>query len=367
MRNNIFRVSIPVLAVMAASLMGCTIVHNEGTTPEKVYVKEPPPPPRAEAQTACASDSQWVEGYWAYHADHWVWVDGRCERPPKAGHEWVKPAYEERDGKGVYSEGSWQPAEQARKHREAKKAEPASAGTAQSTAVTPHPGKIEPAPTANIEKPEGSTAVTPHPGKIEPAPTANVGDKDKEVKPHPGKIEPAPTGNINNKVTPHPGKIEPAPTGNINDKVTPHPGKIEPSPTANVGDKDKEVKPHPGKMEPAPTGNINNKVTPHPGNVEPAPTGNINKKVKPHPGTTKVQPVEEPKKKKAGNKTQIKGTADQAEPEGVKAHPGNVSKDTVKTPKQPRVLGTKCTAGPKCNCNGTCDPDESKASCGDCK
>ena len=67
--------------------------------PRMVVEKRGPPPSR---------NHVWVKGYQNWDYDHYVWVQGRWEQPPRARAHWVAHHYVRRNGGYVMVAGHWQ-------------------------------------------------------------------------------------------------------------------------------------------------------------------------------------------------------------------------------------------------------------------
>jgi hypothetical protein len=68
------------------------------------------PPGRPEELTPTSQpypDAVWQPGYWAWQNNQYVWMNGKWERPPRAGATWVEPRWERRDNGYVFIEGYW--------------------------------------------------------------------------------------------------------------------------------------------------------------------------------------------------------------------------------------------------------------------
>ena len=53
-------------------------------------------------------DVIWIDGYWNWSGQSYIWAGGHYERPPQANVIWIAPRYE-RDAKGGvrYTPGQW--------------------------------------------------------------------------------------------------------------------------------------------------------------------------------------------------------------------------------------------------------------------
>lgn len=68
-----------------------------------------PPPPVAFGPVGSAPSPGWVwmDGYYTWGGNRWVWRPGRWVRPPHPGYVWRKPTYERyRNGYRMYP-GHW--------------------------------------------------------------------------------------------------------------------------------------------------------------------------------------------------------------------------------------------------------------------
>jgi hypothetical protein len=109
--------SLVVVALLAAPLamLGCehrTVVVRERPVVVEdrgpVIIREEPPQFREERMPPRPGrDHVWVSGYYEHRGDHYVWIPGRWEDPPRGHHEWVPAHYDRvRDG-WRYVPGYW--------------------------------------------------------------------------------------------------------------------------------------------------------------------------------------------------------------------------------------------------------------------
>ena len=78
-----------------------------------------PPPPRREVIVAAPYEGAiWVAGYNQYDYDnnHYRWVPGSWQRPPREGAAWVQPRYARRGGRYGFVAGHWQDHDAGRGH-----------------------------------------------------------------------------------------------------------------------------------------------------------------------------------------------------------------------------------------------------------
>ena len=73
-----------------------------------VYIGTPPPPLRYEVPPpAPGPDFAWVDGFWNWGGNRYVWVPGRWDRRPYPGAYWSHPHYDHYDRGWQAHEGHW--------------------------------------------------------------------------------------------------------------------------------------------------------------------------------------------------------------------------------------------------------------------
>jgi WXXGXW repeat (2 copies) len=109
MKNRL--ISFATGALLLCSAMGCARnLEPKGTPNEALIVPSEPPSSRADTTSAPPGPGHtWVGGHWAWNNEQWAWVGGHWEKN-KAGHSFVQPRYEDRNGTKVYVLGGWVPA-----------------------------------------------------------------------------------------------------------------------------------------------------------------------------------------------------------------------------------------------------------------
>ncbi len=78
--------------------------------PNTVVVTQAPPVVPAEVVPPQPSSAhKWVAGYWAWRDDHYLWIAGHWEVPPRPDATWMPPRWEHRDATNdyVFYDGYW--------------------------------------------------------------------------------------------------------------------------------------------------------------------------------------------------------------------------------------------------------------------
>ncbi len=92
-----------ILFVFLALIILTTFLFNCATT---VYVPEPPPAPKEEIKPPRPGPKAvWIEGYWKWSGDHYIWVPGHWVKKAK-GH-WVPGHWVKRPRGWVWVKGHW--------------------------------------------------------------------------------------------------------------------------------------------------------------------------------------------------------------------------------------------------------------------
>jgi hypothetical protein len=72
------------------------------------YAYSAPPPARVEVRgIAPGPGYTWIDGYYAYRGNSYIWVPGSWVRPPRPRAVWVAPRWEQRNGRYYYHRGQW--------------------------------------------------------------------------------------------------------------------------------------------------------------------------------------------------------------------------------------------------------------------
>jgi hypothetical protein len=67
--------------------------------PPPAVVERPGPPPE--------HGQVWIAGYYRYEGDHYLWVPGHWEHPPRRHAVWVPHRWEHHHGEWILIEGHW--------------------------------------------------------------------------------------------------------------------------------------------------------------------------------------------------------------------------------------------------------------------
>ncbi|HJK93488.1 MAG TPA: hypothetical protein RMH85_06625 [Polyangiaceae bacterium LLY-WYZ-15_(1-7)] len=95
------------LALLLAACTACTATI--GTQPSRTVVEDEPPPPRVTVQgPAPFPDAVYVQGYWRWNGERYVWQEGEWRRA-REGHRFEQPHWEREDEGWVFVEGHWEP------------------------------------------------------------------------------------------------------------------------------------------------------------------------------------------------------------------------------------------------------------------
>lgn len=107
-----------ILAVgLAFTLGGCFATAYDAEY-DSVYVDDAPPAPYTEVVTRAPGPGWvWVDGYWSWSRNRYVWVSGTWRRPPRANHVWVGGVWTRTNGRYHYVSGRWAPRDRADYYR----------------------------------------------------------------------------------------------------------------------------------------------------------------------------------------------------------------------------------------------------------
>jgi hypothetical protein len=73
-----------------------------------IYIGHAPPPLREEVRPAMPGVGYaWVDGYWGWQGNRYVWINGRWDHPPYEGGVWNHPHYDHYRQGWQYHEGHW--------------------------------------------------------------------------------------------------------------------------------------------------------------------------------------------------------------------------------------------------------------------
>lgn len=92
-----------VLGVVTTAALALPAVAQVG-----IYIGRTPPPLRYEARPPMpGAGYAWVDGYWNWGSNRYVWVPGRWDRPPYQGAYWSHPHYDRYDNGWRMEQGHW--------------------------------------------------------------------------------------------------------------------------------------------------------------------------------------------------------------------------------------------------------------------
>ena len=97
------------LATCAAVLLpigAITLPTAAQAQPAVMWLKTPPPPPRAERVPPPRRGDVWAPGHYETRGNRYVWVRGEYVRA-RPGYAYRAPEWRERDGRWEYSRGRW--------------------------------------------------------------------------------------------------------------------------------------------------------------------------------------------------------------------------------------------------------------------
>ena len=86
----------------AGSLTGCAGGYVG------VYARTPPPPVRVETYGPAPGPGYlWINGYWGYRGNAYVWNPGRWDRPPRGRRRWEDGRWERHGDRYRWRDGRW--------------------------------------------------------------------------------------------------------------------------------------------------------------------------------------------------------------------------------------------------------------------
>jgi len=307
---------------MAVSVVvnGCVcVVHQyDARRPAPVYVAGPPPPAKAETKPPAPSDNQvWVGGHWDWNQveEEWEWADGSWQTPPDDGSTWEEPSYEDNEGDWVFTPGYWK-----------------------------LPGVVTDAPVAILPGDHGPVEPV-EPGEPE-EPEEPAGGDEQEAAGE-GAVVQAPGKAIVIEKRPESGE----PAGGDDD---PYGDEDSAGSSAEPGETTKLKRPEkktglPGKRPDRPE-----KKAEAPGKRPERP-----EKTEKPPRTEK--PAGTAKPESPGKAGRVDPKIETSKKPEIKEQPGGTPRKTRRS-----AADEKCVKTKDCNCDGVCDPGESK-DCADCR
>lgn len=73
-----------------------------------IYARTAPPPIRVESRGPAPGQGYvWINGYWGYRGNDYVWTAGRWERPPRGRRRWEDGRWDRRGDRYVWHDGRW--------------------------------------------------------------------------------------------------------------------------------------------------------------------------------------------------------------------------------------------------------------------
>jgi hypothetical protein len=73
-----------------------------------VYARTAPPPVRVETYGPAPGPGDiWINGYWGYGTNSYVWIPGRWDRPPRGRQRWEDGRWERRGDRYRWHDGRW--------------------------------------------------------------------------------------------------------------------------------------------------------------------------------------------------------------------------------------------------------------------
>lgn len=91
-----------------APAIGTTVAVPSPVGGSSIVVMQAPPAAQQEVPTPRPSrDHVWVAGYWSWKSDHYQWLAGHWEIPPRVGAVWVPPRWQPEGTSWRFYEGYW--------------------------------------------------------------------------------------------------------------------------------------------------------------------------------------------------------------------------------------------------------------------
>lgn len=115
--NMLRTIPLIALCVATAGLLGCNVHVSGHDRPPPVYVEpqpsyvvvqQAPPPMIVERQPPRPSASYvWIDGYWNWDGQRYVWEPGHYVVPPQPNVVWIAPRYDREPHGYRYAPGQW--------------------------------------------------------------------------------------------------------------------------------------------------------------------------------------------------------------------------------------------------------------------
>ena len=94
------------IVMIQSGLTACVVTPSAGQA--EIIITDNPPPPRYIIPPPPPSSLHiWIQGYWQWTNNRYVWVPGHYARPPKPGAHWRPGQWVKRRGGWVWIPGYW--------------------------------------------------------------------------------------------------------------------------------------------------------------------------------------------------------------------------------------------------------------------
>jgi hypothetical protein len=99
---------IGLLLVSASLVLAVSIGCVSSAAAGRVYVRVSPPAPIVEVRAAMPGVGfVWIDGYHRWEANHFTWVPGRWDRPPRLHARWVPGQWHDSRRGWYFVAGHW--------------------------------------------------------------------------------------------------------------------------------------------------------------------------------------------------------------------------------------------------------------------
>ena len=97
----------PAKSVTAAVLVTLLTTFTPAFSQITFNITVGPPPPQYEVVPVMSAGHVWAPGYWAWHGDRHIWINGRSMLQ-RVGYRWEPDVWEQRDNRYYRHPGRWQ-------------------------------------------------------------------------------------------------------------------------------------------------------------------------------------------------------------------------------------------------------------------